>query len=202
MRLSGVEGKNHGANWRLACLAVGALFAATACGSARPQALQASSGPAAPTHQPESPAPLPGPTPTPVPVVGEIDHPRSGARLRPTPVGVVPAISGEAAYETFLRDGLRPKGAGSAVRELMLTLYSNDSYGTVDATTGKVNPTFQNVLAWAVMFKGVIPTVRGGVTADGPPATINPSVRCDFVYMVDATSGKYMMAFEDCPSQG
>lgn len=186
---------------RLSALAASVLFATTACGTEAGTKVKASAPVPEAVDVPSIPS-IPANPPLPERVLSEVQHPKGGARMLAPPAGAVPAVSAEAAYETFRRDGLRPRGAMNARQQLVLTLYSNDVYGDTDPASGKKTLRFQNVLAWAVIFNGVEPTVRGGATKDGGRPAVNSSVRCDFVYLVDAMTGTYMMAFEDCPGKG
>jgi hypothetical protein len=190
------------------CSVGAALVAACAlvlggCGGNRPEQTVRASSAQVPSEPrlPDGP-PVSLPQPLPQRAVTEITHPKGGVRMSAPPVDVLPAVSAEAAYQTFIRDGLRPLGAAEARQELLLTMYSDDNYRDIDPSSGKTTPRFQNVLSWAVVFHGVKPTVRGGATRSGERPTLDPSLRCDFVYLVDATTGQYMTAFQDCPGKG
>jgi hypothetical protein len=85
---------------------------------------------------------------------------------------------------------------------VVLTRYSNSVYGEIQPD-GSVKPDYQNVLAWAVIYTGVhIDAIGGpaGRTAPPPPPP-GGTPTCDFVFLVNATTGKYMTAFDECPGR-
>lgn len=128
--------------------------------------------------------------------------PDIGARMTPPVPGTVPRFSAAAAYARFVELGIRPGGRPTGhPDDLVLVVYSNDSYGQI-LPSGDVKPHFQNVLAWAIIFKNGTPTVRGPDRSDGSASPqLTKSYSCESVTFINATTNEYMNGYEECIPQ-
>jgi hypothetical protein len=130
--------------------------------------------------------------------------PSIGAQLVPAPASAQPLVSASAALATYQSSMPNPEWS-DANRSVSLVVYSNASYGPVDAA-GKVTPAFTGVLSWAINYRHVPVLPIGGAVVETPgpaatPTAASVSTDCDFVYLVDAKTGGYMMAFNECPGR-
>lgn len=127
-------------------------------------------------------------------------NPDIGARMDPPAPGTVPRVGAAAAYKKFVELGIRPGGRATGhPDDVVLVLYSNDTYGDIQPD-GTVKPRFQNVLAWAVIFRNISPPMRGAARGpDGSRPQIDPaSYYCESVTFLDATIGEYMNGYDEC----
>lgn len=79
---------------------------------------------------------------------------------------------------------------------MSLVSYSNDVYGDIQPD-GSVVPRYQGVLAWAFIYRGVALVAVGAARPSDQPLPA-PVQNCDHVSLVDATSGAYLQAYDDC----
>ena len=141
-------------------------------------------------------------SPTQSAVIRELtSDPQVGATLAPPPEDARPATDAANAYSVYQET--LPHEWDTYPHSVQLTLYSSSVYGEIQAD-GSVKPTYEDVLAWAVIYRGVPIHKIGGappIQTDlpTPSPAITPS--CDFVFLVDATTGKYMHAFDECPGR-
>lgn len=84
-----------------------------------------------------------------------------------------------------------------------LALYTDTTYGDIQ-TDNTVKPYYTKVLVWAFVASNVPadPSANYGA-ALGPdgkayPASVAPNARCNSVWTVDATTGKYMDGYSTC----
>ena len=72
--------------------------------------------------------------------------------------------------------------------------FSDDSYGAINESKGTVTPAFENVLSWVVVIHGVFEQSFG--PQGSPSFSGAPNATYDHVFVMNATTGKYMMAFD------
>jgi hypothetical protein len=125
---------------------------------------------------------------------GETRYAKAGARLLPARAVDRATIASSQALDVLRRSGLRSDvftDGGTPTFDLVR--YTNDHVGKPDPSTGALIPSFRDRLVWVVTFPEAYVVVRGGrghAPVDGG--------RCPFVYIVDATSGAPLDAFQEC----
>lgn len=125
-------------------------------------------------------------------------NPTVGARLDPAPEG-----SSAVSVDVARAELERRFGPLTSAFEPSLALYTNTTYGEIQ-TDDSVKPYYTKVLVWAFIATDVPadPTANHGAAlgADGKahPASIAPNARCNAVWTVDATTGKYMNGYSTC----
>lgn len=205
---------------RRALVAVSLLLCG-ACGSPSTVATSASSATGRPT--PSSPA-GPATPPTPAAEVDSEDNLRqlpesiSGDRitrtihLRPGQVDLLPApadlpalaLDQAAAYQAFLGTRLHSVAASNYPHTTVLGLLTNRGYGPV-GRHGEILPVFVNYPSWFVIFHDIPDTVRpwAGATFRQRDATdVSQLGHVNTVVMLDALTGKYLLALDDSVDQG
>jgi hypothetical protein len=75
-----------------------------------------------------------------------------------------------------------------------LAMFSDDGYGPVSA--GSLQPTYQDVLSWVLIWKGVPCSPAGAPPRVGYPPPTAGSTACDHVVFVNATTGHYLLALD------
>lgn len=126
-----------------------------------------------------------------------LSSPEAGAYLSP------PNVSSAAVSEAQAQKTVEAiSGPLNASFTPKLALYTNTTYGTIGSNQS-VQPSYTNVLVWAFVSHTPYSPGNGGamVGPNGQPmtATLPSGTMCDGVWLVDATSGKYMMGYSDCP---
>lgn len=117
------------------------------------------------------------------PITTAVDY--HGTHLRPpTAIASVPWTTALNSCNPFC--GLAQRQA--PVVELVS--YSDDQYVANVASSSR--PTYQSVLAYAVIWRG-IPCLIAGPGGSQP----DPNMKCDAFYFVDATTGERLPAYED-----
>jgi hypothetical protein len=121
-------------------------------------------------------------------------YPGANVLLAPPPDGVVPRITAPQAFQAYVSSGVFPnldRQAKSPV-DIRLVQFSDNTQGAIQPDNS-VQLTYQNVLAWAVMYHGV--PYQG--ISNPPKASRGASVLQDIVTVIDANSGKLLEAFAD-----
>lgn len=119
-----------------------------------------------------------------------------GITLDVPALDVVPAADGEQAYQRCVSGPEPcPHNATALPPTVELALYSNSTYGTT-GKNGTVIPKFQRTLTWVITFHDVPMRPAGGPGMTFPQAP----TPCEFIYLVDASTGGYMMAI-GCPGK-
>lgn len=125
-------------------------------------------------------------------------YPRTMIRAELPPPLSSPAVAANQAYKTCVTGPQPcPLDISTGVPDIELAIFSDDDYGTL-GSGGKVTPFFQGVLAWLLTWHAISLPPAGPMVPSGTP---RPAGKCDFVYVVSATSGAYMMAFDVCSAQ-
>jgi hypothetical protein len=131
------------------------------------------------------------------PTPGERRYPSIGARMLPPPRDYKPTITAEMAIERIKATGVRPDVLSSGDLTAELVVYSNDDYGDVQ-DDGSVTPRHRSIKAWAIRTAEAPVEVHGPIHRK-PDTDQLPS--CPFVYVVDATSGEALAAFQSCEEE-
>ena len=150
-----------------------------ACGPARPQSHD--------VLQRTAPAAVPGT------LQAHLAYPDASVRFDPPPSGSKSTIQG-GDVERMCGSGVScESGPPDAVE---LALFSDDALG--DSSSGTIHPEYQNVLAWALTWHHV------DCIALGPPGrpTVPPAMAngCDFVSVVDASTGRQLITVRSSPA--
>lgn len=143
----------------------------------------------------------PGTTPTgyPTPVdlgflVVPRDYVQAGIHLAPPPAGTSPSVSATMAYGVCSTEGACLVD-GKPTAEL--ALFSDDQYRGSQSANDDYS--YRDVLAWVVTWRGTSCMVLG------PPnrptsSPVNGTSGCDTVNFIDATSGKFLIAYVGPPA--
>jgi hypothetical protein len=168
----------------LALMVALAFFGAVACGGPRPPS---GSGGSSTAPSVKVAATLAGTT-----LVAQVAYPAVGIRLDVPQANLVPQISATTAYSTCA-SGESPCVGMTLPATAELAIFSDDQYGS--SAGGTLKPAFQNVLAWVLTWHRVSCSPAGPAPRVGSGPAVSRSWACDQLVFVDATSGKYMLAW-------
>lgn len=118
-------------------------------------------------------------------------------RLSPPVAGAPAAITAIEAYSAVVESRIRSDLVLAGVPEKTYLIdFSDDDFGrsTEDLAS---EPSYQHVLAWAVMWRAATPVISGPRQRDGSVNTI-PLSNCFSVAVVGAVTGAYLEGFDEC----
>lgn len=171
-----------------ASLVAAALLLLAACGSRPPRSTPAS-GVGQPQPFTHFVAPLP---PSFTGVLAQARHYSSQQiDLLPPPPSMQPLTSPAEAFQTCWSEA--PCVANRSP-EILLALYTNRSFGHIEADGSVIYP-HQDVLAYVMTWRNVPAVAAGSSLSKGPTNVAN----VDHVVLVDANSGRPLLALETAP---
>jgi hypothetical protein len=133
------------------------------------------------------------------PLQGPVAYQNGSIRFDVPDQAAAPAITPEQAMKTYQQEGA-PSGLDQlgGVADVHLAVFSDANYGPYDAN-GSVEPNFQNVLSWMIVFHNVDMVPSGParpVDATEAPSTTYP--KCDTIEVINASTGDFMLAIQTC----
>ncbi len=119
-----------------------------------------------------------------------------GAHLAVPPSDAKPLVTAEQARRLYQKTMPNPAWDGLPVSVSLVSF--SDAVSGEEGKSG-FTPRFTNVLSWAVIYRDVQIAPVGPPPPPGGSLSAQVKAQCDFAFIVDATTGAFVEAFDQCP---